>query len=303
MLIQVIKIHVMLGVLFFITSCDGGGKGTFGKFKLHDSFGNYWYQGKAEIASYELQQVRYGEMRSGSVVLIFVTEDLSRSKLVKLDNPAENRRDALKVMKLNATRKFNTGIYPYSTMTSVFTPIYMNDDPKTVKLTTTSQEWCGHTFLQATLKGNMYKIQGNSYFESEGDQKYNIKSVITEDELWNRIRLYPVSLPVGNFDILPSSLYCRFKHVPFKPEKAVATNVAGVGKTSIYQIELPELKRTVVIEYNTAFPYEIQGWKESYPEGGKMMTTTATLKKVIQTDYWKKNKNEDDHWREELGLE
>jgi hypothetical protein len=303
MIIQMIKINVILGVVLFTASCNSGGKGDANLYELHAGFGNYWYQGKAEIASYELQQVRYGELRSGTAVMIFVTEDLSRSKLVKLDNPTENLRDALKVMKLNATRKFNTGIYPYSTMTSVFTPVYMNDDPKTVKLTTTSQEWCGHTFLQAILKGNIYKIQGNSYFESEGDQKYNIKSVMTEDELWNRIRLYPGSLPVGNLEILPSSLYCRFKHVPFKPANAVASIVAGAGKTSIYQIELPELKRTVVIEYNTAFPHEIQGWKESYPEGGKMMTTTATLKNVIQTDYWKKNKNEDDHWRGELGLE
>lgn len=303
MMIEIMKINVVLGILLFIASCSDGGKGTFGKFELHDSFGDYWYQGKAEIASYELQQARYGELRSGSAVLIFVTEDLSRSKLVKLDNPAANQRDALKVMKLNATRKFNTGIYPYSTMTSVFTPVNMNDDPKTVKITTTSQEWCGHTFLQATLKGNMYKIQGNSYFESEGDQKYNVKSVMTEDELWNRIRLDPGGLPVGNIEMLPSSLYCRFMHVPFKPEKAVASFVAGTGKTTTYQLEFPELKRTLVIEYNTAFPYEILGWKEIYPEGGKMMTTTATLKKVIQTDYWKKNKNDDDHWRAELGLE
>jgi hypothetical protein len=149
----------------------------------------------------------------------------------------------------------------------------------------------------------MYKIQGNSYFESEGDQKYNVKSVMAEDEVWNRIRLYPGSLPIGNMEMLPSSLYCRFMHVPFKPEKAVASIVAGAGKTSTYQVAFPELQRTLVIEYNNAFPYQIQGWKESYPEGGKMITTTATLKKVIHTDYWKKNKNEDDHWRGELGLE
>jgi hypothetical protein len=149
----------------------------------------------------------------------------------------------------------------------------------------------------------MYKIQGNSYFESEGDQKYNVKSVMAEDEVWNRIRLYPGSLSIGNMEMLPSSLYCRFMHVPFKPEKAVASIVAGAGKTSTYQVAFPELQRTLVIEYNNAFPYQIQGWKESYPEGGKMITTTATLKKVIHTDYWKKNKNEDDHWRGELGLE
>lgn len=303
MSIRIIKINVILGFLLFIASCNGGGKRAGGQYELHAAFGDYWYQGKAEIASYDLQQVRYGEMREGHAVLIFVTEDLSRSKLVKLDDPSGNRRDALKVMKLNATRKFNTGIYPYSTMTSVFTPVYMNDDPKTVKLTTTSQEWCGHTFLQATLKGNLYKIQGNSYFESEGNQKYSVKSVITEDELWNRIRINPAGLPAGNIEILPSGLYCRFKHVSFKPEKAEATVVERPGKISIYRIHYPDLHRTLSIEFSSAFPFEIQGWEESYPEGGKIMTTKAVLKKAVQLDYWNKNKNEDDHWRAELGLE
>ncbi|MDP7238046.1 MAG: hypothetical protein QGI34_15090, partial [Candidatus Latescibacteria bacterium] len=41
------------------------------------SFGDYWYQGKAEITSYTLKQARYGEIHDGHVVLIFVTEDFS----------------------------------------------------------------------------------------------------------------------------------------------------------------------------------------------------------------------------------
>lgn len=295
-------INLLLIVFLFSFSCNSGQPGASRQHELPSGFGDYWYQGKAEIATYALQQVRYGEVREGHAVMIFVTEDFSRSKLVKLDDPEDDRGDALKVMKLNATRKFNTGIYPYSTMTSVFTPVYLDDHPHTVKLTTTSQEWCGHTFLQVTLMRKMYKIQGFSYFESEGDQNYNIKSVLTEDELWNRIRLDPAGLPSGSIEMLPSSLYCRFKHIDFTPEKAEASMV-GAGKTRTYKVQFPDLQRTLSIEFNATFPYEIQGWEESYPEGGKMMTSKATLIKVLQTDYWNKNKKEDDHWRTELGLE
>ena len=87
----------------------------------HKTFGDYWYQGKAEITSYEMEQARYGEIRKGHAVLIFVTEDFSKSKQVKLDNPQKDPEDAVKILKLNFVRKFITGIYPYSIMTSVFT--------------------------------------------------------------------------------------------------------------------------------------------------------------------------------------
>lgn len=46
-----------------------------------DQFGEYWFQGKAEISSYDLTQYRYGEAREGEAVMIFVTEDFrKRSK-------------------------------------------------------------------------------------------------------------------------------------------------------------------------------------------------------------------------------
>ena len=44
---------------------------------LNPKFGDYWYQGKAELASYDLNQSRYGEIRNGHAVLIFLTEDFS----------------------------------------------------------------------------------------------------------------------------------------------------------------------------------------------------------------------------------
>ena len=87
------------------------------------NFNSYWYQGKAELTSYNLEQARYGEMREGQAVLIFVTEDFSKSKQVKLDNPGAAGDDAEKVLKLNMTKKFDTGLYPYSMMSSVFTPV------------------------------------------------------------------------------------------------------------------------------------------------------------------------------------
>ena len=82
------------------------------------AFNSYWHAGKAELSKYSLQQSRYGELHEGHAVLVFVTERMNPKKQVKADRPGA---DTVPVLKLNATRKFNTGIYPYSVMTSVFT--------------------------------------------------------------------------------------------------------------------------------------------------------------------------------------
>ena len=46
------------------------------------NFNKYWYAGEAELNSYTLSQARYGENHEGEAVLIFVTEDFSKSKYV-----------------------------------------------------------------------------------------------------------------------------------------------------------------------------------------------------------------------------
>ena len=53
--------------------------------ELSQTFKDYWYAGKAEITSYKLEQARYGEIRNGKAVLIYVTEDFLPNKQVKAE--------------------------------------------------------------------------------------------------------------------------------------------------------------------------------------------------------------------------
>lgn len=302
MMRNILRNLLLIGAVIFATACLENQSTESASHTLNAGFGDYWYQGKAELASYDLEQARYGEIRNGNAVLIFVTEDFSRSKQVKLDYPIKNDSDVLKILKLNATRKFLTGIYPYSTMTSVFTPIYQNDDDKSVKLTTSIQEWCGHTFLQANLDKNKYHVEGHSYFESEGEQNYESPAILMEDEVWNLIRLNPDELPTGTFDLLPGSLYCRFSHKDFKGYRATASLKDMADGEQVYKIQYLELDRTLKIIFERSFPHRILGWEESYPNEGTMMTTRGTLKQVKQLDYWNKNKSDDVELRKALGL-
>lgn len=280
-----------------------------GEIKHSGKFNNYWYTGKAEITSYELKQARYGEVHKGEAIMIFVTEPFSRSKQVKLDNWRDATPDNVSVMKLNFTKKFLTGIYPYSMMTSTFLPVQYSQYPSALKVTTSSQEWCGHTFTQLNLKKDKYQIQLYSYFESEGDQKAEINSTILEDELWTRIRLNPDELPIGQIELLPGTFYLRLRHQKTTAQSAEASlnqlASSDFSSTTHKRYTLKFEDRTLDIYFESDFPFTILGWKETHLSGfGKPQQLTTTAKKIntIQSAYWGKNKLADRKIREELGL-
>ena len=263
-----------------------------------DQYKLAWYAGKAELSSYTLQQARYGEIRKGEAMLIFVTEDFSKEKLVKLDEP-DKTNDKVRVMKMNMTKKFNTGIYPYSMMLSVFTPVSKNGNEKTLKADCSSQEWCGQTYSQLQLKGEKYNWQLHSYFEKEGEQDKKLNAALLEDELWNHIRINPSTLPQGKFSLIPGLLWQRLSHTPIAAQEAILsiskadTFFIKNPKGLLYNIFYPTTQRTLQIYFQSDFPYNIIGWQEKYPDGfgadKKMLTTSAILKKTIWLDYWKHN--------------
>ncbi|MFQ5652976.1 MAG: septum formation inhibitor Maf [bacterium] len=274
----------------------------------HD-FGEYWYAGEAELTRYELEQARYGEIRKGDAVLIFVTEDFLSDKQVKYE--FGDKASAVSVLKLNFTRKFYTGIYPYSIMTSIFTPVEVQKRA-TLKVTTSAQEWCGHTFMQLNNQQGQYAVQLRSYFQSEGDADFKIDSALLEDEVWTRIRLAPGSLPTGEIDIVPGTQFARLRHVPFKVEKATATRETlrdaklSAGDIEVYSLDYKDLQRTLRIKYEKAFPYRILAWEETHPSGfgpnAKLLSTRAVKSHSIKLPYWSRNKLSDSHLRDELGI-
>jgi hypothetical protein len=273
-------------------------------------FTRYWSQGKAEITRYALEQARYGEMRSGDAVLIFVTEDFLSQKQVKLETPPAGR-PWLPVLKLNFTKKFATGIYPYSMMTSVFSPIDVGEHPKALKVSTSAQEWCGHVYTQLNLKGSEYEVEGRSYFEREGDQDFKLEAATLEDEIWTRIRLDPSKLPIGKVRMIPGTMAARLRHTGLDVEDAVA-DIVMIAKDSTgapmsrYTITYPKDDRTLSIEFRTTFPHEIAGWSESYVDGfgkdAKRLTTSARRTHSMMIDYWNHHGRADDSLRGMLGL-
>ena len=263
-------------------------------------FVRYWYAGEAEVNSYNLKQSRYGNTHSGDAVVVFVTEDFSKSKQVKLDNPKQTARDAVSVLKLNFLKKFNTGIYDYSVMQSVFTPVDLKAYPNTLKATFSSQDWCGHVFSQMNLeKDGSYRLTDFSYFEKEGDTDRKLENAILEEELWTRIRINPESIPTGEVKLIPSQGFSRMIH---RPLKATAARIEVAKKTeaaSELRIDYLHIDRTLTIAFESDFPYKILGWEEI---NGNQPPTTAVLKQTIRSAYWSQHDNQHAFLRDSLKL-
>ena len=106
---------------------------------------------------------------------------------------------------------------------------------------------------------------------------------------------------LGDIKVIPSLEFIRLKHVKTKAYSAEASLIDGK-----YTLDYPELNRSLTINFNPEFPYEITSWEETFNSGfganAKTMTTKATKLKTIKSAYWTKNKTSDDGMRGELQL-
>ena len=291
-----LNLILSLVILTVFAACSSSGREGVEE----EQFSKYWYQGKAEINVFDLQQSRYGEIRPGKAVMIFVTEDFSKSKQVKLDNPQDRPSDAQKVMKLNMTRDFVTGVYPYHTMLSVFTPVY--EEVPSPKLSASVTEWCGQSFTQLNFKSGKYNAKLFSYFESEGDVESKIDAQ-AEEELFNLIRLNPDLVPMGNASLIPSLIFQRFAHIPLKAEQATISKKDLGSNQSEIEVIYSEIGRKITVRYQQFFPFEILGFTETWTKAdGKQEITTATRTNMQLLDYWKQNEKVYEPLRKDLGL-
>lgn len=271
----------------------------------------HWGDGRAEISSYRVVQPRYGEMREGYGVLIFVTEDIHRKTFIKVESPTPPE-DRVYVLKLNNVLKFTTGIYDYSAMTSVFSAVeglVGEDTFELCKISLSSQEWCGHVFDEVQRRGGELQGEINSYFESEGKNGYELKiadDFDAEDNLLIRIReLKGPIMAAGEerkIDLLPSLWSFRLAHrshelvnAVLRKGNAVAVAVAGAEVEAVsWSWGWDGFEKTVWVE--KAYPHRILRWEDSAGGRGELIET-------VREPYWSLKGNADRVYREKLGIE
>lgn len=295
----IISVLIILGLYLLLQFADSTSEKQTSR-TLSTAFKSYWFSGKAELSTYELKQARYGEYRNGKAVLIFVTEPFLKNRQLKADQADHNSQP---VLKLNSTREFHTGIYPYHILSSIFYPLSKKQNA--IKITNTVTEWCGQSYAQLNNRSAAYQLRSHSYFETMGDLEKFLPKNILEDQLWTLIRVDPNELPLGERRVIPSFSYLRLKHQEYKAYSA-HLSIEQSDSLQHYTILYPELNRKLTIHFQKKFPHIIESWEETYASGfgkdQKLMTTTASRIQTIKSSYWAKNSNADVSLRDTLGL-
>ena len=271
-------------------------------------FWAHWGDGKAELNGYALEQPRYGSLRSGTAVMVFVTEDFSGALRVKAEPGRHPAGDVFPVLKLNAVRDFATGIYDYNVMTSTFVRVAAGWP--VAKVSFSSQEWCGHVFHQLVPRGGRLGGVFHSYFDGEADGSEDLelpKDGVFEDALpvllrgWNDALLKPGEQRSVPF--LPSLLWVRLNHRPLawttaRISRSATTRSrsvpAGRFEVSSYSVETSD-GRTLGFEVETAPPYRLV--RQTGPDGEELVLRGST-----RLPYWQLNGPGGEKYLRQLGL-
>jgi len=273
------------------------------RIQVSKTWNNHWRDGRAELSGYTIKTPRYGKIRQGKAVLVYVAEPLDTKIWVKDDGQAD-KAHRVDGFKLNHNLNFNTGIYPYSVMTSVFAPVDGLGRERFApgKISMTSQEWCGHVYHQIHPKGDRFHSQEHSYFGSEGDRGQTVRTrpgALYEDALWIQLRELDGPFMEGKSwsgDLVPALWARRKLHVPLAPVPATITRQEATldgQPVTRFVVKYSNFTRTFDLE--KAAPRRILAWRTSQGEEARLLKTT-------RLPYWKLNNLGDEKYLKELGF-
>ncbi len=237
-----------------------------------------------------------------------MTEDFSDTVRVKADPGQHPASDVYPVLKLNAIRHFQTGIYDYKVMTSTFARVAPGWPLAKVSLS--SQEWCGNTYHQLLPRGG--KVAGifHSYFDGEADGVDDLPMPtggVFEDALpillrsWGGEYLKPGRTSTVPF--LRSLFHARLEHRPLVWGRAtigraaapsVVTAPAGRFLVTAWTIEA-EGGVKLTFEFEAKAPYRLV--RLTGPNGEEAVLLGST-----RLAYWKLNGPNGEKYLKELGL-
>jgi hypothetical protein len=273
------------------------------------AFGAYWHDGKGELDGYRYTVTRYGQKRRGQAVAAYVTEPFSKSRNVKVDDPARNPGDTFDALKLNLVRDFQTGIYDYNTMTSLFV---RSQDFEPVKVSFSSTEWCGNVYEELRIQPGLVSQKLSSYFEDESGsrEERRPRGGLLEEELFVRLRgLNGDYLAPGasrSVPFLPGSFRRRLTHQPLRwteariermPAQRTISVPAGRFRTAVYSVKIAN-GPSGLFHIEAAYPHRVVRWEWTGGEGNDegMLSGSARL------EYWKLHNEGDERYLARLGL-
>jgi len=276
-------------------------------------FDQRWHDGRAELDGYRYSIIRYGHSRQGQAVMIYVTEPWSLSKRVKVNDYSKDSSDVFDVLKLNLVRDFQTGIYDYNTMLSLFV---RTQDFSPVEMSFTSAEWCGNVYARVGFEADSLQEALYSYFEDETASRSLSRPAdgVPEDALFVLLRgLKGEFLAPGvrhTIPLLSGMLESRLRHRPlewtmaeiFRAEEPVSVRVpAGTWSKSVYFEVKLQNGRTGRFWIEPDGDRRVLKWTWGEP-GKSEASENGELTGSMRTAYWKENGPGNERRLRHLGL-
>jgi hypothetical protein len=271
-------------------------------------FWGHWADGKAEMNGYRLVQPRYGAAAPGRAVLIYVTEDFSDSARVKADPGKHPPTDVYPVLKLNAVRDFQTGVYDYNVMTSVFAKVAAGWP--LAKVSFSSQEWCGHVYHQLLPKAGRVAGVRHSYFDGEADGQDDLaqpEGGVFEDMLPILVRgwggAYLERGQEKTVPFLPSLMRARLDHRPLTWGRARIARAAAPSSVTVpagtFSVDTWTVAvdggPTTTFQVEAAAPFRLVRWASDKGEEGALLGSS-------RMPYWQLNRPGGEQRLKEFGL-
>lgn len=268
------------------------------------AFWKVWGDGNAELSGYAATVSRYGAPRKGTIVLIYVTEPMDRRVWIKDDAGDVPPAERLNVMKLNDVLKFQTGIYPYSVMTSVFSPVdaLFPERFSPAKISFTSQEWCGSVWQRLLVTPSSCAIELRSYFHADGEREETLATkpgTLYEDALPIQLRELDGPFAAGkdwSGEIVPSLWSLRKAHVATSTVPATIRREDALREgAAVTRFTLAYGGVTKVFDVEKAPPRRILGWTTSDGDDARLL-------KTARLPYWKLHDPGGESYLRDLGL-
>jgi hypothetical protein len=231
-----------------------------------------WDDGRAEISAYETVAMRYGAQRPFTSYLIVVKEDFTRAELVKAD-PGHDPDELLTVLKLNQVIHFQTGIYDYHQMLSVF---FDRADMIPVKLSLAHFEWCGNTYKEMTRRGERAVLTANTYWDGMARAEFDIEFT-GRTLLYDELPVWLRSIPWGDKErnwgvsLIPTQISSRAddpqpRRATLKIYPATEEIAIGAEVLQAFRVDLDWNQGVDSFRFHAEPPHVMLSWTRS--DGG-----------------------------------
>lgn len=225
----------------------------------------WWEDGLAEVAEYNLQQQRYGQTWEGRGTLIAVREFMDPQRAVKSTNGT-----GTPVIKAHLQRQFQTGNYPYSqSMSALIDRQYGRPQ----RFLMSSHEWCGTAGKSWVNQGYDSTLRAMSYFNGHGDTRQDLdlgEHAVLADTLWLWVRAWVAAgqPALANLAVVDSQIEAKTVSTTPRPATISAKKTQHGGGwfsagTPVWRVVVERGKQRDIFLVDQEHPHRLRRWQDS----------------------------------------